>query len=321
MPWIGLYRADVASTGACDQGSAASGSEVRHIRGRPGHSVGTMSTHEKAASLSLHHASAPGQAIPQVGFGVWEVPDGEVDAAFGHALDVGYRHIDTARLYGNEEGVGRVLAATDIPRDDIFVTSKVWNDDHRRVRNAFDASMRRLGLDVLDLFLIHWPAPKQNAYVEAWRTMLDLQREGRVRAVGVCNFQVAHLQRLQDETGVLPSVNQVELSPYLQQRELRAFHDEHGIVTEAWSPLAVRAGLLEDPVVTGIAQRYGVSPARVVLRWHVELGNVVLTRSVTPERIEENARVFDFALDRDDLDALGGLDRGTRTGPNPDTFG
>ena len=280
-----------------------------------------MSTHEKAASLSLHHASAPGQAIPQVGFGVWEVPDGEVDAAFGHALDVGYRHIDTARLYGNEEGVGRVLAATDIPRDDIFVTSKVWNDDHRRVRNAFDASMRRLGLDVLDLFLIHWPAPKQNAYVEAWRTMLDLQREGRVRAVGVCNFQVAHLQRLQDETGVLPSVNQVELSPYLQQSELRSFHAEHDIVTEAWSPLAARAGLLEDATMRSVASKHSVSTAQVALRWQLELGNVVLTRSVTPARIEENFDLFGFSLDDEDLANVAALDRGHRTGPDPDRFG
>jgi 2,5-diketo-D-gluconate reductase A len=280
-----------------------------------------MTTHHDVPTLPLGHASTPGLVVPQLGFGVWEVPDAEVDAAAGHALKVGYRHLDTARIYGNEEGIGRVLAASDLPRDDVFVTTKVWNDDHGDARSAFEASMGRLGLDVLDLDLIHWPAPKQNRYVEAWRTLLELQQEGRVRSVGVCNFQVPHLQRLLDETGVLPSINQVELSPYLQQRELRAFHDEHGIVTEAWSPLAVRAGLLEDPVVTGIAQRHDVSPARVVLRWHVELGNVVLTRSVTPERIEENARIFDFALDGDDLDALAGLDRGTRTGPDPDTFG
>jgi 2,5-diketo-D-gluconate reductase A len=280
-----------------------------------------MTTHHDVPTLPLGHASTPGLAVPQLGFGVWEVPDAEVDAAAGRALEVGYRHLDTARIYGNEEGIGRVLAASDLPRDDVFVTTKVWNDDHGDVRAAFDGSMKRLGLDVLDLYLIHWPAPKQDRYVDAWRGLLELQQEGRVRSVGVCNFQVPHLQRLLDETGVLPSINQVELSPYLQQRELRAFHDEHGIVTEAWSPLAVRAGLLEDPVVTGIAQRYGVSPARVVLRWHVELGNVVLTRSVTPQRIEENARVFDFTLDGDDLDALAGLDRGTRTGPDPDTFG
>src|SRR3954447_10082750 len=280
-----------------------------------------MTTHESVPRLHLGHASTPDLAIPQIGFGVWEVPDDEVDSAFGRALDIGYRHIDTARIYGNEDGVGRVLAKGDVDRDDIFVTTKVWNDDHENVPAAFDASMQRLGLDVLDLYLIHWPAPQQDSYLDAWRAMLDLQREGRVRSVGVCNFQVPHLQRLLDETGVLPSINQIELSPYLQQRELRAFHAEHGIVTEAWSPLAVRAGLLEDRVVSELATKHEVSPAQVVLRWHVELGNVVLTRSVTPARIAENFEIFDFSLGEDELQALATLDRGTRTGPDPDTFG
>jgi 2,5-diketo-D-gluconate reductase A len=272
------------------------------------------------ASLPLGHASTPGLAIPQLGFGVWEVPDDEVDASFGRALEVGYRHIDTARIYGNEEGVGRVLAATDVPRDDIFVTTKLWNDDHRDVPSAFDASMARLGIETLDLYLIHWPAPEQDAFVEAWSAMLELQRAGRVRSVGVCNFQVPHLQRLLDETGVLPSINQIELSPYLQQHELREFHAEHGIVTEAWSPLAVRAGLLEDQVVLDLAAEHDVTPAQVVLRWHVELGNVVLTRSVTPARIEENYAIASFTLGEEALEALSALDRGTRTGPDPDTF-
>ncbi|WP_028785848.1 aldo/keto reductase [Terracoccus sp. 273MFTsu3.1] len=280
-----------------------------------------MTTHESAPTLDLGHASTPGLTIPQIGFGVWEVPDAAVDAAFGQALDEGYRHIDTARIYGNEDGVGRVLAREDVDRDSVFVTTKVWNDDHTDVPAAFDASMQRLGIDVLDLYLIHWPAPQQDAYVDAWRAMLELQREGRVRSVGVCNFQVPHLQRLLDETGVLPSVNQIELSPYLQQRELRAFHAEHGIVTEAWSPLAVRAGLLDDPVVVDLAGKHAVTPAQLVLRWHVELGNVVLTRSVTPARIAENVEIFGFHLGDDDLQALAGLDRGARTGPDPDTFG
>jgi 2,5-diketo-D-gluconate reductase A len=280
-----------------------------------------MTTHASVPTLALGHASTPGLTIPQVGFGVWEVPDADVDAAFGRALDVGYRHIDTARIYGNEEGVGRVLARDDVDRDDVFVTTKVWNDDHRTVPAAFDASMHRLGIDVLDLYLIHWPAPAQDAYVDAWKAMLELQSEGRVRSVGVCNFQLSHLQRLLDETGVLPSVNQVELSPYLQQEQLRAFHAEHGIVTEAWSPLAARAGLLDDPVVTGIAAKHGVTPGQVALRWHLDIGNVVLTRSVTPERIDANLDLFGFALDDDDLTAIRGLDRGTRTGPDPDTFG
>jgi 2,5-diketo-D-gluconate reductase A len=280
-----------------------------------------MTTPQSVTSLPLGHASTPGLAIPQIGFGVWEVPDAEVDAAFGRALEVGYRHIDTARLYHNEDGVGRVLASTDVPRDDIFVTTKVWNDDHRRVPAAFDASMGRLGIDTLDLYLIHWPAPKQDAYVEAWTAMLELRRGGRVRSVGVCNFQVSHLERLQAETGVLPSVNQIELSPYLQQEELRAFHAEHGIVTEAWSPLAARAGLLDDPTITSISAKHSVTPAQVALRWHLQVGNVVLTRSVTPSRIAENHDVFGFALDDDDLAAIARLDRGHRTGPNPDTFG
>jgi 2,5-diketo-D-gluconate reductase A len=280
-----------------------------------------MTTHESVPTLSLGHASNPGLAIPQVGFGVWEVPDADVDAALGRALEVGYRHVDTARLYGNEEGVGRVLARDDVARDHVFVTTKVWNDDHHNVPSAFDASLQRLGIDVLDLYLIHWPAPKQNAYVDAWTAMLELQREGRVRSVGVCNFQVPHLLRLLDETGVLPSVNQIELSPYLQQEELRAFHAEHGIITEAWSPLAARAGLLEHPVMTGIAAKHAVTPGQVALRWQLEIGNVVLTRSVTPARIDANIDLFGFALDADDLTAIAGLDRGHRTGPDPDAFG
>jgi 2,5-diketo-D-gluconate reductase A len=275
----------------------------------------------RVPSIPLDHASTPGLSIPQIGFGVWEVPDESVDETFGHALDVGYRHIDTARLYRNEEGVGRVLAATDVPRDDIFVTTKVWNNDHANVPAAFDASMGRLGLDVLDLYLIHWPAPQQDQYVQAWKALLELQRDGRVRSVGVCNFQVPHLQRLLDETGVLPSVNQVELSPYLQQEELRSFHAEHGIVTEAWSPLAAKAGLLEDPVIVDIASKHGATPAQVALRWHLEIGNVVLTRSVQPARIEANFAILGLSLDADDLAAISRLDRGHRTGPDPDTFG
>ncbi len=280
-----------------------------------------MTSPTSVPSIPLGHASTEGLSIPQLGFGVWEVPDEKIDAACGRALDVGYRHIDTARIYQNEEGVGRVLSTMELPRDEVFVTTKVWNDDHEDVEAAFEASMGRLGLETLDLYLIHWPAPGQDAYVTAWTAMLELQKSGRVRSVGVCNFQVPHLQRLLDETGVLPSVNQIELSPYLQQAQLRAFHAEHDIVTEAWSPLAVRAGLLEDPVITGIADKHGVSPAQVVLRWHLQLGNVVLTRSVTPARIEENFDIFGIELAEDDLAAIAGLDRGQRTGPDPDTFG
>ena len=280
----------------------------------------TSTTPDPLPFVSLGHASEPGLRVPQLGFGVWEVPDSEVGPALARALEVGYRHVDTARIYGNEAGVGRVLAATDVDRDDLFVTTKLWNDDHTNARQAFESSVGRLGVDVLDLYLIHWPAPGQDTFVPAWKTMLELHREGRVRSVGVCNFQPAHLQRLLDETGVLPSMNQIELSPYLQQRELRAFHTEHGIVTEAWSPLAVRAGLLDDPVVTQVAASHGVSPAQVVLRWHIELGNVVLTRSVTPSRISDNFDIFGFQLTDRDHEALASLDRGRRTGPDPDRF-
>ncbi|GAA6527347.1 aldo/keto reductase [Intrasporangium sp. DVR] len=283
--------------------------------------VPTVSSLSQGSTVPLGHASTPGLAIPMLGFGVWEVPDEQVDSAFAQALRVGFRHIDTAHLYRNERGVGRVLASTTVPRDDIFVTTKVWNNDHRNVPAAFDASMDRLGLDVLDLYLIHWPAPAQNEYVRAWQSLLSLQQAGRVRSVGVCNFQIPHLERLREETGVLPSINQVELSPYLQQEELRAFHAEAGIVTEAWSPLAARAGLLEDPVMVSLAAKHGVSPAQVALRWQLQLGHVVLTRSVQPRRIEANADLFGFELDDEDLTAIRGLDRGKRTGPDPDAFG
>ncbi|MDN5796698.1 MAG: aldo/keto reductase [Intrasporangium sp.] len=280
-----------------------------------------MSAKLPVRMVPLGHASTPGLAIPQLGFGVWEVPDDQVDAAFGAALDTGYRHIDTAEMYRNEEGVGRVLTRAGIARDDIFITTKVWYTHLDRVQQAFDASLQRLGLDVLDLYLIHWPAPGRDEYVGGWEQLLELQRSGRVRSVGVCNFHVPHLQRLLDATGVLPSVNQVELSPYLQQRELRAFHAEHGIVTEAWSPLAAGAGLLQDPAMTRIADKHAVTRAQVALRWQLQLGNVVLTRSVKTARIAQNADLFAFDLDEDDLAAIASLDRGERTGPNPDEFG
>jgi 2,5-diketo-D-gluconate reductase A len=270
--------------------------------------------------VPLGSASTEGLTIPQLGFGVWQVPEDEVEAAVTTALEVGYRHLDTARIYGNEEGVGRALTASGVPREDVFVTTKVWNDDHRRVQQAFDESMERLGLETLDLYLIHWPAPGADAYVDAWTAMLELQRSGRVRSVGVFNFHVPHLQRLLDETGVLPSINQVELHPYLQQHELRAFHAEHGIVTEAWSPLASGKEVLDDETIKAIAAKHGVTPAQAIIRWHLELGNVVIPKSVTPSRIAENFDVFGFALDSEDVEAFATLDRGMRTGPNPDEF-
>lgn len=279
-----------------------------------------MTGHLSVPSVPLGSASSEGLTIPQLGFGVWQVPEDEVEAAVSTALEVGYRHLDTARIYGNEEGVGRALVASGVPREDVFVTTKVWNDDHHRVHEAFDESMERLGLETLDLYLIHWPAPGADAYVDAWTEMLELQQAGRVRSVGVCNFHVPHLERLLDETGVLPSINQVELHPYLQQRELRAFHAEQGIVTEAWSPLASGKEVLDDETIRGIAAKHGVTPAQAIIRWHLELGNVVIPKSVTPSRIAENFDVFGFTLDDEDLAAFEGLDRGMRTGPDPDRF-
>jgi 2,5-diketo-D-gluconate reductase A len=260
--------------------------------------------------------------IPQLGFGVWQVPDNEVDAAIATALEVGYRSIDTARLYGNEEGVGRAIAATELSRDDLFVTTKVWNDDHGfdSTLAAFDSSLGRLGLDVLDLYLIHWPTPAKDNYVDTWKALLKLRDDGRVRAVGVCNFEIDHLQRLHDETGEFPAINQVELHPYLQQAELRDFHAAHGILTEAWSPLASGGSVLGDEVVRGIAGKHGVTPAQAILRWHLQIGNVVIPKSVTPSRIAENFDVFGFELDDDDLAAFTPLDRSERTGPDPVAF-
>jgi 2,5-diketo-D-gluconate reductase A len=260
-------------------------------------------------------------AMPQLGFGVFQVPDDETAAAVSAALDAGYRSIDTAAVYGNETGVGRALASSGLPREELFVTTKVWNADqgYDATLKAFDASLDRLGLDRTDLYLIHWPAPAQDRYRDTWRALRTLLAEGRTRAIGVSNFQPAHLRRLVEDGGVVPAVNQVELHPGLQQRELRAVHAEHGIVTEAWSPLA-QGALLDDPALAAIARRHGRTPAQVVLRWHLQLGTVVIPKSVTPARIRENIDVFGFALDDAEMAAIAGLDRGMRTGPDPDTL-
>ena len=260
--------------------------------------------------------------IPQLGFGVWQVPDDGATAAVNTALEVGYRSIDTARIYDNEAGVGRALAATDVSRDEIFLTTKVWNDDqgYDATLRAFEASAKRLGQDYVDLYLIHSPTPAKDAYVHTWKALLQLRADGRIRAAGVCNFQPAHLQRLIDETGEAPAINQVELHPRLQQEELRRFHAQHGIVTEAWSPLAQGGDLLQDDTLTGIARKHARTPAQVVLRWHLQVGNVVIPKSVTPSRISENFDVFGFDLDAEDLAAIAGLDRAGRIGPDPDEF-
>ncbi|WP_344526377.1 aldo/keto reductase [Streptomyces albiaxialis] len=266
-------------------------------------------------------ALANGVSMPQLGFGVFQVPDEETAAAVSSALEAGYRSIDTAAVYGNERGVGRALAGSGIAREELFVTTKLWNADQGRDTTlaAFDASLDKLGLDHVDLYLIHWPTPAHDLYVETFKALEEILADGRARAIGVSNFQVPHLRRLMDETGTTPAVNQVELHPALQQRELRAFHAEHGIATEAWSPLA-QGAVLKDEALVRVAGAHGVSPAQAVLRWHLQLGNIVIPKSVTPERIRQNLDVFGFELSDADMAALGGLDRGLRTGPDPDTL-
>ncbi|MFF3001907.1 aldo/keto reductase [Kitasatospora sp. NPDC057940] len=262
-----------------------------------------------------------GVEMPQLGFGVFQVPDDETTAAVTSALEAGYRSIDTAAIYGNETGVGRALAASGLPREDLFVTTKLWNADqgYDATLRAFDASLAKLGLAYLDLYLIHWPTPARDLYSDSWRAVERLASEGRIRAAGVSNFQPAHLQRLLDDSRLVPAVNQVELHPGLQQAELRAFHAEHGIATEAWSPLA-QGAVLDDPAITAIAARTGKSAAQVVLRWHLQLGNIVIPKSVTPARIRQNLDVFDFRLTDEDMAAIAATDRDLRTGPHPDQF-
>jgi 2,5-diketo-D-gluconate reductase A len=262
-----------------------------------------------------------GARIPQLGFGVFLVPPAETEQAVSLALEAGYRHIDTAAQYANEAGVGQAIRACAIPRSEVFVTTKCPNPDHgyERARAACESSLERLDLGPIDLYLIHWPVPSRDLYVETWRAFIDLQAEGLVRSIGVSNFQPAHLERLIAETGVTPVVNQVELHPRLQQRALRRLHAQLGIATEAWSPLA-RGELLDDQVVVAIAQRHGRTPAQTLIRWHLQIGNIVIPKSVTPERIVENFDVFGFELTAHEIDAIDALDRGERIGPDPDTF-
>jgi 2,5-diketo-D-gluconate reductase A len=270
----------------------------------------------KVPSITLNN----GVAMPRLGFGVWQVEDAE--RAVSTALEVGYRSIDTASAYGNEEGTGKAIAASGLPREELFVTTKLWNGDqgYDRALRAFDDSLTRLGLDHVDLYLIHWPLPARDTYLETWRAFEKIHADGRARAIGVSNFQAPHLRRLIGEATVVPAVNQIELHPELQQGELRALHTELGIATEAWSPLGQGQGLLADPVLGSIAAKHGVSAAQVVLRWHLQTGNVVIPKSVTPSRIADNFDVFGFELDTDDLAAIAGLDKGRRLGPNPDTL-
>ncbi|NUP65873.1 MAG: aldo/keto reductase [Nonomuraea sp.] len=261
-----------------------------------------------------------GVQIPQLGFGVWQVPADEAETAVTTALRAGYRHIDTAAAYENEEGVGRAVRAAGVPREKVFVTTKLWNGDHTRAEAAFDESLARLGLDYVDLFLIHWPVPEQDRYVQAWRAFEKIYRDGRAKAIGVSNFTIEALTRLMDETDITPSINQIELHPYFQQREMRAFHEANGILTEAWSPLGQGKGLLADPALIVLSEKYGRTPAQIVLRWHLQLGNVVIPKSVTPSRIEENIDVFGFILDAEDMAAIGAMNAGRRIGPDPASF-
>ncbi len=259
--------------------------------------------------------------IPQLGFGVFQVPPGDTAQVVTRAFETGYRHIDTASAYANEAGVGEALRAADLPREEVFITTKCFNDDHGydEATKALSTSLERLGLDFVDLYLIHWPVPSRDRYVDTWKAFVELRAQGLIRAIGVSNFQAPHLERVIEATGVVPAVNQVELHPRLQQPELRREHHELGIVTEAWSPLA-QGEVLEDPVIARIAEAHGKTPGQAVIRWHLQIGNVVIPKSVTPERIEQNFDVFDFELSEEEMDAIEQLDAGERIGPDPDTF-
>jgi 2,5-diketo-D-gluconate reductase A len=261
-------------------------------------------------------------SMPQLGFGVFQVPDAEVETAVTTAIDVGYRSIDTARAYENEPGTGRAIKSCGVPREEIFVTTKLWNADHGHdsTLRACEASLDRLDLDYLDLYLIHWPMPTRDRYLDTWRAFERLLADGRVRAIGVSNFQPEHLTRVMDAFDVVPAVNQIELHPYLQQAELRSVHAKHGIATEAWSPLGQGKGLLEDKTLAQIAAKHGKTPAQVAIRWQLQQGHVVIPKSVTPARIVENFEVTDFELDGGDLAAIAALESGTRYGPDPATF-
>ena len=282
-----------------------------------GHPNRMTDTQTKVPDITLND----GVEIPQLGFGVFQIPPAETAQTVARAFATGYRHIDTAAAYRNEAEVGQAFRASGLDRDEVFITTKCFNDAHGydEATRALKDSLERLELDFVDLYLIHWPVPSRDRYVETWRAFIDLQREGLVRSIGVSNFQPEHLGRIVDETGVTPSVNQIELHPRFQQRGLRREHAERGIVTEAWSPLA-QGEVLDDPTLTEIAQAQEKTTGQVVLRWHLQLGNVVFPKSVTPKRIAENFELFDFHLTDGEMDSIAELDAGDRGGPDPDTF-
>jgi len=262
-----------------------------------------------------------GVQIPQLGFGVFQVPPDDTRAVVEEALEAGYRHIDTAAAYRNEKGVGEAIAASGIPREELFVTTKLWNSQqgHDEALAAFESSLGRLGLDRVDLYLIHWPMPAEDLFVETWRAFEKIHEEGGARTIGVSNFRVEDLERLEQETSTRPTVNQIELHPWLQQAELRRWHAEHDVATEAWSPLA-KSRHLDDETIASIAAAHGKSPAQAILRWHLQLGDIVFPKSSTPERMRENIDIFDFELSAEEMDRIEGLDVGERTGPDPSKF-
>jgi 2,5-diketo-D-gluconate reductase A len=269
--------------------------------------------------MDLNRKLNDGNTIPPIGLGVWQMPANATAGIVGAAIKAGYRLIDTAAAYGNEQGVGDAVRATPVAREELFVTTKLWNSDqgYDRALRAFDASLSALRLDYVDLYLIHWPSPRKNLFVESWKALARLRSEGQVRSIGVSNFCPEHLERIIGETGVVPVLNQIELHPRFQQRAARAFHERHGIVTEAWSPLG-KGQLVNDPLLSEIAKKHRKSPAQVVLRWHLENGLIAIPKSADPGRLTQNLDIFDFSLDADDMKRIDRLDSaGGRTGPDP----
>ncbi|HLQ71254.1 MAG TPA: aldo/keto reductase [Bacillota bacterium] len=260
-----------------------------------------------------------GLRMPQLGFGVWKVPDKEVTDAVLTAIDAGYRSIDTAKVYGNEVGVGKAIQSSKVPREDLFITTKLWNADqgYESTLEAFDESLEKLGLDYVDLYLIHWPTPEYDTYVESYKALEKLYHDGRVKAIGVCNFNINHLERIMEECEVKPVLNQVECHPYLQQTELKVFCKEHRIYIEAYSPLMNGRDVLADKVITEIAAKYNKTAAQVILRWHLQSESIVIPKSVTPSRMKENVDVFDFELSEFDMNEIAALDKGERINSDP----
>jgi 2,5-diketo-D-gluconate reductase A len=263
-----------------------------------------------------------GATIPQLGFGVFQIDRQDTAKTVGTALEIGYRHIDTAQMYGNEAEVGEAIATSGLARDELFVTTKCNNANHGQdeAQRALDESLTKLGLDYVDLYLVHWPLPGKDLYVPTWKGFEQAAKDGKTRSIGVSNFQSHHLDRLAQETSTVPAVNQIEIHPHMQQQAMRDYDERHGIATEAWSPIGQGKGVLDEPVLGKIAAAHGKTAAQVTLRWHVQLGNIVFPKSVTPERIRENFEIFDFSLTDDEMSAVAGLEKGQRVGPDPDTF-